>query len=140
MQEVSDGEDQEVAIMEKVPERRWVVHAAGAKKIVMTDHCIAACCDTLGKHLSKAKRHELAVKTRDRFSMMMKSYKNLEKAVMNMCSEERHKCNMTFVYAQQLMEDIMVDNPGNIPAPTHNIRWLRHEELVTEEGYEPTML
>jgi hypothetical protein len=30
------------------------------------------------------------------------------------------------------MEDLMVDNPGNIPAQTHNIRWLRHEELVTE--------
>ena len=34
----------------------------------------------------------------------------------------------------------MVDNPGNMPAQTHNIRWLRHEELVTEEDYKPTML
>ena len=98
--EVSDGEDQEVAIMERVPDRRWVVHSAGAKKIVMTDHCIAACCDTLGKHLCKTKRHEFAVNTSDRFSMMMKSYKKYEAAVMNMCSEKRHKCNLTFVYAQ----------------------------------------
>ena len=34
----------------------------------------------------------------------------------------------------------MVDNAGNIPAQTHNIRWLKHEELVTEADYKPTML
>ena len=34
----------------------------------------------------------------------------------------------------------MVDNPGNMPAQTHNIRWLKHEELVTEADYKPTML
>ena len=54
---------------------------------------------------------------------------------MNMCSVKRHKNNMTFVYAQQLMEYLMVDNPENKPAQTHNVRWLRHEELMTDEDY-----
>ena len=57
-----------------------------------------------------------------------------------MCSEKRHKNNLTFVYAQQLMEYLMVDNPGNKPAQTHNIRWLGHEELVTEADYQPTKM
>ena len=59
---------------------------------------------------------------------------------MNMCSEKRHKNNLTFVYAQQLMEYLMVDNPENKPAQTHNVRWLRHEELMTDEDYKPTVL
>ena len=38
------------------------------------------------------------------------------------------------------MEYLMVDNPGNIPALAHNISCLKHEELVTEADYKPTML
>ena len=57
MQVISDVEDQEVEMLERMPDRRWVVHAAGVNKVVMTDHCIAACCDTLGKHLCSTKRH-----------------------------------------------------------------------------------
>ena len=38
------------------------------------------------------------------------------------------------------MEYLMVDNPENKPAQTHNVRWLRHEELMTEKDYKPTVL
>ena len=72
--------------------------------------------------------------------MLTSSYKQQESAIMNMCSVKRHKNNMTFVYAQQLMEYLMVDNPENKPAQTHNVRWLRHEELMTEKDYKPTVL